>query len=282
MKKFLMIISAAVMSLCLTACAGEGNSSGGKVEFSQGTEVSQSSTTTETDSRVSQTSSTTSTENVSSTENSETSSATTGSTSENSEVSAPSSSTTKTESETSSVTSSTSSTTSGTSVSEPTEDDVKILVAYFSATNNTEGVAQKLADGLGADLYEITPQQPYTSADLDYGNSKSRSSVEMNDPSVRPAISGSVENMGQYDVVLIGYPIWWGEAPRIMSTFIESYDFSGKTLAAFCTSASSGFGNSDSALRSVASGATWLKGQRFSAGASAADVMKWANGLGVN
>ena len=158
----------------------------------------------------------------------------------------------------------------------------KILVAYFSATNNTEGVAQKLAEGLGADLYEITPEQPYTDEDLDYGDSDSRSSVEMNDPSARPAISGSVENMEQYDVVLIGYPIWWGEAPRIMSTFMESYDFSGKTLAAFCTSASSGFGSSDSALRSAADGANWLDGHRFSAGASADDVMEWANGLGIN
>lgn len=157
----------------------------------------------------------------------------------------------------------------------------KILVAYFSATNNTEGVAQKLADGLGADLYEITPEQPYTEEDLDYGNSQSRSSVEMDDPDARPAISGSVENMGQYDVVLIGYPIWWGEAPRIMSTFMESYDFSGKTLAAFCTSASSGFGSSDSALRSATDGATWLDGQRFPAGASAEDVMEWADGLGI-
>ena len=157
----------------------------------------------------------------------------------------------------------------------------KILVAYFSATNNTEGVAQKLADGLGADLYEITPEQPYTDEDLDYGNSGSRSSVEMNDPSARPAISGTVANMEQYDVVFIGYPIWWGEAPRIMSTFIESYDFSGKTLVAFCTSASSGFGSSDSALRSAANGASWLDGHRFSAGASADDVLAWANGLGV-
>ena len=158
----------------------------------------------------------------------------------------------------------------------------KILVAYFSATNNTEGVAQKLADGLGADLYEIVPEQPYTDEDLDYGNSESRSSVEMNDPSARPAISGSVENMEQYDVVLVGYPIWWGEAPRIMSTFMESYDFSGKTLAAFCTSASSGFGSSDSALREAAGSAVWLDGQRFSAGASAEDVMEWADGLGIN
>ena len=169
-------------------------------------------------------------------------------------------------------------------VSEPDneQEGSKILVAYFSATNNTEGVARELADGLGADLYEITPEQPYTDEDLDYGNPQSRSSVEMNDPSARPAISGSVENMEQYDVVFIGYPIWWGDAPRIMSTFIESYDFSGKTLAAFCTSASSGFGSSDSALRSAASGATWLDGHRFSAGASADEVLAWANGLKIN
>ena len=173
---------------------------------------------------------------------------------------------------------------SNSSDSEPASEPEgsKILVAYFSATNNTEGVAQKLADGLGADLYEIVPEQPYTDEDLDYGNSKSRSSVEMNDSDSRPAISGSVENMEQYDVVLIGYPIWWGEAPRIMSTFMESYDFSGKTLAAFCTSASSGFGSSDAALREAAGSAAWLDGKRFSTGASAEDVMEWADGLGIN
>lgn len=170
------------------------------------------------------------------------------------------------------------------SASEPDDESEgsKILVAYFSATNNTEGVAQKLADGLGADLYEITPEQPYTDEDLDYGNSKSRSSVEMDDPNARPAISGSVENMEQYDVVFIGYPIWWGEAPRIMSTFVESYDFSGKTLVAFCTSASSGFGSSDSALKSATGSATWLDGHRFSASASAEDVLAWANGLEID
>ena len=157
----------------------------------------------------------------------------------------------------------------------------KILVAYFSATNHTEDVAQKLADGLDADLYEIMPEQPYTDEDLDYGNSNSRSSAEMDDPNARPAISGTVENMEQYDTVLIGYPIWWGEAPRIMSTFIESYDFEGKTLAAFCTSASSGFGSSDSALRTASDKATWLEGKRFSAGASEEEVMEWANDIGV-
>lgn len=120
----------------------------------------------------------------------------------------------------------------------------KILVAYFSATNTTEGVAKNIADSLDADLYEITPKEPYTNADLDYHNDKSRSTIEMNDSNSRPAISGSVENMSQYEIVFIGYPIWWGEAPRILSTFIESYNFSGKTIVPFCTSGGSGVGSS--------------------------------------
>lgn len=161
-------------------------------------------------------------------------------------------------------------------------EDSRILVAYFSATGNTESAAEKLAEGLGADLYEIVPEVPYTSDDLNYSDSNSRSSIEMNDPDARPAISGSVENMEEYDVVLLGYPIWWGEAPRIMSTFIESYDFSGKTLAAFCTSASSGFGSSDSALRQAADASTWFDGIRFSGSASAEEILAWANGLGIS
>lgn len=155
----------------------------------------------------------------------------------------------------------------------------EILVAYFSATSHTEGVAQKLADGLGADLYEIVPEQPYTAEDLDYGNSQSRTSLETDDPDARPAISGAVENMEQYEVVFLGYPIWWGNAPRIMSTFIESYDFDGKTIVPFCTSGSSGFGSSDEALREAAEEAVWLDGHRFSADASADDVMDWAESL---
>ncbi len=171
---------------------------------------------------------------------------------------------------------------SGQEASGPETEGSRILVAYFSATGNTEGAAQKLAEGLGADLYEIVPEIPYTSEDLNYSDSSSRSSVEMNDPDARPGISGAVENMEQYDVVLLGYPIWWGEAPRIMNTFIESYDFSGKTLAAFCTSASSGFGRSDSALREAADSSTWLDGIRFSSSASAEEILEWANGLGIN
>ncbi len=158
----------------------------------------------------------------------------------------------------------------------------KVLVAYFSATGTTKKLAEYAADAVGADLYEIVPEEPYTAEDLDYGDSDSRSSVEMDDPDARPAISGSVENMEQYDIVLIGYPIWWGEAPRIMSTFIESYDFSGKTLAAFCTSGGSGFGRSDSALKSVTGDASWLDGERLSSSASREDVVEWINGLGLD
>lgn len=158
----------------------------------------------------------------------------------------------------------------------------RILVAYFSATNTTEGVAEHIENGLGADLYEIVPEEPYTDADLDYNDNNSRSTLEMNDPDARPAISGSVENMEQYDIVFIGYPIWWGDAPRIVSTFVESYDFSGKTMVPFCTSGGSGIGSSGANLEQLTSGATWLEGQRLNGSDSQETVMEWVNGLGLN
>ena len=156
-----------------------------------------------------------------------------------------------------------------------------ILVAYFSCTGNTENIANHLRSILDADLYEITPEVPYTDADLNYGDSDSRTSVEMNDPSARPAIAGSVENMDDYEIVFLGYPIWWGSAPRIISTFLESYDFSGKTIIPFCTSGSSGIGSSASDLEALTDGAVWLDGQRFSGNASEATVESWVNGLGL-
>ncbi len=161
-------------------------------------------------------------------------------------------------------------------------DTVEILVAYFSATNTTEGVAKNIAESLNADLYEITPETPYTSEDLNYNDDNSRSTIEMNDPDSRPAISGSVENMEQYDIVFIGYPIWWGEAPRILSTFVESYDFSDKTVVPFCTSGGSGIGSSASNLEKMTSGAEWLPGMRFSGSASRDSAAEWINGLGLN
>lgn len=162
------------------------------------------------------------------------------------------------------------------------EQGSRVLVAYFSATNNTEGVAQHIADSMDADLYEIVPAVPYTSADLNYNNSSSRTTIEMNDPNSRPEISGGVNNMEDYDIIFLGYPIWWGQAPRIISTFLESYDFEGKTIVPFCTSASSGIGSSATNLHSLTDGAAWLSGQRFSSGASRNTVVSWINGLGLD
>lgn len=161
-------------------------------------------------------------------------------------------------------------------------EGTRVLVAYFSATNTTEGVAKHIANGLNADLYEIVPEDPYTDADLNYNDNNSRSTIEMNDPSSRPAISGSVENMEQYDIVFIGYPIWWGEAPRIVSTFVESYDFSGKTIVPFCTSGGSGIGSSASNLEQLTGEAVWLEGRRLNGSDSQDTVMEWVNGLGLD
>ena len=155
------------------------------------------------------------------------------------------------------------------------------LVAYFSATGNTEEIAQHLQTILGASLYEIIPAKPYSDDDLDYNASDCRANQEQNDPSVRPAIDGSVENMDSYDVILLGYPIRWGEAPRIISTFLESYDFTGKTIVPFCTSGSSGIGGSAEHLTVLAADATWLEGARFNPGATQDEVAAWVEGLGV-
>ncbi|MDE6259382.1 MAG: NAD(P)H-dependent oxidoreductase [Oscillospiraceae bacterium] len=164
---------------------------------------------------------------------------------------------------------------------ETSDGGKKILIAYFSATNNTEHIANLLSEILDADLYEITPETPYTSADLNY-NTDCRANREQNDPTARPAISGSVDNMEQYDVIFLGYPIWWGEAPRIINTFLESYDLSGKTIAPFCTSASSPLGSSARNLQGLAGNAAWLEGHRFSGGASSADVQSWVDSLNLN
>ena len=162
------------------------------------------------------------------------------------------------------------------------QEGTKILVAYFSATNTTEGVAEQIADSLSADIYEIVPEQPYTDADLDYHDDNSRSTIEMNDPSVRPASSGSAEDMEQYGVVFIGQAIWWGEAPRIVSTFVEIYDFSGKTIVPFCTSGGSGVGSSATNLEQLTDGADWLPGKRLNGSDSQDTVMDWVNGLGLD
>ena len=143
-----------------------------------------------------------------------------------------------------------------------------ILVVYFSATGTTKGVAEKLAEGLSADLYEIVPEDPYTDADLNYNDRKSRTSGEL------PDLTG-------YDSVLIGYPIWWGDVPRIVSNFVEHVDLSDKTMAVFFTSGGSGLGSSMKHLEEQAGAGTWLEGTRFTPRSTVEELTEWAVSLGI-
>ncbi|MDY5212996.1 flavodoxin [Intestinibacter sp.] len=158
----------------------------------------------------------------------------------------------------------------------------KSLVTYFSASGVTKKVAQKLAEAARADLFEIKPEVPYTSADLNWMDKKSRSSVEMNDKSFRPAIAEKCGNMSEYDVVYVGFPIWWYVAPTIINTFLESYDFSGKTIVLFATSGGSGFGKTVSELKGSVSDTTVIKeGKVFNSGISKEQLLSWVNSLGL-
>ncbi|WP_159456352.1 flavodoxin [Intestinibacillus massiliensis] len=160
-----------------------------------------------------------------------------------------------------------------------TDTGSKILVAYFSATGTTRSAAESAADALNADLYEIVPGTPYTADDLDYNNSSSRANREQSDTFARPAISRDVNKMEGYDVVFLGYPIWHGQAPRIICTFLERYDFTGKTIVPFCTSHSSGIGSSDTNLHALAPGADWRAGRRFPGGTGREAITSWIGGL---
>ena len=139
--------------------------------------------------------------------------------------------------------------------------DNKILVAYFSCTGNTEKVANTIAQTVGGTLYQITPAAPYTSADLNWNNQSSRSSVEMADENSRPALSGEALDLENYDIVFLGYPIWWDLCPRPVNTFLEKYDFSGKTVIPFATSGSSSIANSVKQLKRLYPGITWKEGK---------------------
>ena len=153
----------------------------------------------------------------------------------------------------------------------------KVLVAVFSASGVTRKVGEEIARIAGADFYEIVPKQIYTPADLDWMNKKSRSSVEMNDPSARPEIAGSAINMASYDTVIVGFPIWWGIAPRIIETFLESYEFSGKKIIPFCTSGGSGVGRSDTELhKNVSGNVKWEKGVQINR-PNETQIRRWLN-----
>lgn len=158
----------------------------------------------------------------------------------------------------------------------------KALVAYFSCSGVTKGVAETLAGAAGADLYEIKPEVPYTAADLNWMDKKSRSSVEMKDPSSRPAILGKVSNMSDYDVVFVGFPIWWYVAPTIINTFLESYDFSGKKVILFATSGGSGFGKTVEKLKdSVAATAEIKEGRILNGRVSKTEIAEWLKSIGL-
>ena len=159
-----------------------------------------------------------------------------------------------------------------------------VLVAYFSATGNTEAAAGYIADALGADTFEITPAEPYTSDDLNWSDEDSRVSREHEDPSLQTVelAETTPENWENYDTVFIGYPIWWGIAAWPVSSFVAANDFTGKTVIPFCTSSSSGLGESGTLLEQAAGTGEWLDGQRFSGGVSESDVAQWLDSLSLS
>lgn len=157
----------------------------------------------------------------------------------------------------------------------------KKLVAYFSASGITAATAKTLASAIGADIYEIRPEIPYTKEDLNWRDQNSRSTIEMNNPNSRPAIAGCCSNMSDYDVIFVGFPIWWYVAPTIIQTFLESYDFSGKTIVPFATSGSSGMGKTNEKLQPSCPNARLLEGKVWKQGATAAEMAAWVENLSL-
>ncbi|MCJ7835190.1 flavodoxin [Cuneatibacter sp. NSJ-177] len=165
--------------------------------------------------------------------------------------------------------------------SEPEKIGTKALVVYFSTTGNTKSVAEALAKMQDADLYEIVPEQPYTDEDLNYNDSSSRATAEQNDENARPAISGGIDHMDDYDVVYVGFPIWWGDMPRILLTFFDTYDFSGKMIVPFCTSGSSGISQAVSSIGELEPSATVAEGLRASTSNPEEELTKWLTEIGL-
>ena len=162
---------------------------------------------------------------------------------------------------------------------EATQQTGGTLVVYFSVTGNTKSVAEKIASVTGADIYEIKAALEYTDEDINYNDSDSRTSKEQNDSSARPEIGSKEISLDGYSTIYIGYPIWWGEEPRIMDTFAESYNFDGITVIPFCTSGSSGIGRSGQNLADNAGSGNWIEGKRFGGGASEDEIRSWIEGL---
>ncbi|MDE7077445.1 MAG: aldo/keto reductase, partial [Alistipes sp.] len=158
----------------------------------------------------------------------------------------------------------------------------RALVVWFSCTNTTEGIADRIVEATGAAAWRIEPEVAYTSGDLNYNDSSSRANREQNDPSARPAIKGRCENLADCDVVFLGYPIWWGKAPKVIFTFLESHDLTGKIVVPFCTSHSSGIGSSATDLHCLAPGAEWKQGRRFGGNESKETIENWIESMNLN
>lgn len=246
MKRTLSLLLSLVMVLSLTACGGNGNSSSSQASSSAPESSAAESSASESSSEASSSSESEASSEVSS--------------------QAPSSSEVSSQAQ-----------------AEDTGSGSSVLVVYYSATGNTAQVAQYIADSTGGDLFEIQPVEPYTDDDLNWTDDNSRVSREHADESLRDVelVADTVDNWDQYDTVFIGYPIWWGIAAWPVDGFVEANDFSGKTVIPFCTSSSSGLGESGQLLADMAGTGDWQEGQRFRSGASQEDVQSWIEELGL-
>lgn len=164
---------------------------------------------------------------------------------------------------------------------ETAESGSNSLVVYFSATGNTKEVAETLAEMQGADIYEIVPEEPYTDEDLDYNVDDCRANLEQNDEDARPEIAEDIENIEDYDVIYVGFPIWWGNMPRILYTFFDAHDLSDKTIAPFCTSGGSGISEAVKTIEELEPDATVTEGLRTSASGAEADLQEWFGEIGL-
>ena len=159
-----------------------------------------------------------------------------------------------------------------------TTSDKKIAIIYFSATGTTKKVAGYIKNATNGDLIEIIPKEKYTDSDLNYGNNNSRATKEQNDSKARPAISNNI-NTDSYDIIYLGYPIWWGDVPKIILTFLDNHNLDGKTVIPFCTSGSTGISDSLNTLKNYNKNVNWIDGKRFSSSATEDEVTNWVNGL---
>ena len=269
MKKVFSILMIIAVLFCFSACSNSSVTiSGGQTSSSSVLEQNITSETTPS-----------STEPTASTSQSEHTGSTPETTASSTEHTQPSISSTQSE-QTSTTAQETQSVTETTPEPSTPETESKALVVYFSCTGNTKAVAEKIAQLTGADLYEIVPAEPYTDEDLNYNNDSCRANREMNDPAARPAIGSNTVEISAYDTVYIGYPIWWGTMPRIINTFLDTYDLSGKTVMPFCTSGGSGVSKSVSDIRAEEPAADVRDGLRAS-GSSDSSIDEWISRNGL-